>query len=138
VDDNAVVRLQYKGLMDKLEIAQENSIILGATYQEIADAARIVLNAAGDPATHKQVICIFDQNLDTFPEGKMFGTDIVSTLVEAGFSGPMFIRSDECSFDDICLYLDKGATGILSKTPHVGKLAVKLLKKCNLYQHDLG
>ena len=85
---------------------------------------------AADDQDH-DVLCIFDQNLDQYPEGVLLGTDIVKKLVRAKFSGIIFIRSGNDSMDDIKLYREAGATDVLTKNANVAVLAMEVLVKYN-------
>jgi len=56
---------------------------------------------------------------------------IVEKLVQAKFSGIMFIRSGNDSMDDVKLYRKAGATDVLAKKSNVAALAMEVLVKCN-------
>ena len=128
IDDDRGTRAQYKGLARKLGISKENVRILGAVYAEVENACQEIL--AADDQDH-DVLCIFDQNLDQYPEGVLLGTDIVKKLVHAKFSGIIFIRSGNDSMDDIKLYREAGATDVLTKNANVAVLAMEVLVKYN-------
>ena len=60
-DDDLAPRLSYKGIREKLGIAEEDCMILGAKYEEVKTLVQTVMNAAkqyGD----ENVLCIFDQD----------------------------------------------------------------------------
>jgi len=72
IDDDRGSRAQYKGLARKLGIPEKNVHILGATYAEVENAPLEIL--AANVQDH-DVLCIFDQNLDQYAEGRLLGTD---------------------------------------------------------------
>jgi hypothetical protein len=131
-DDDAVPRMQCKGLAKKLN-AQKNLMVVGATYAEVAGLAKTVLRVAEEHGD-ENVVCIFDQNMDKYKEGRVLGTDVVSDLRAAGFSGLMFIRSANDDPESARFYRRAGANGVLSKTAPVQDVADDLVAKSNLAQ----
>ena len=104
-------------------------MILGAKYDEVEKAHETILQLAET----QHVVCIIDQNLDNYLEGKMVGTDIVEKLVDANFKGLTLMRSANDSVKDIEFYRSKGAHDTLSKTFNVATLAMQVLEKCQQY-----
>ena len=100
VTDDKVMRMGYKMLYKKLRnLDINNSVILGATFDVACTVADRVLRFAGQYGEDKTFV-ILDQNLDGYPEGRVYGTDITKELRVSGFGGPIFIRSAN---DDIIL-----------------------------------
>jgi CheY-like chemotaxis protein len=131
-DDDALPRLQCKGLARKLN-AQNNLMVFGATYAEVAGLTDTVLRVA-DKHGDENVICIFDQHMDKYDEGEMLGTDVVRALRAAGFSGLLFIRSANDDPESARSYREAGANDVLSKTAPVQDVANDLVAKSNLAQ----
>jgi len=80
---------------------------------------------------HSNIVCILDQNLTTYKEGRIYGTDITRGLLKAGFKGLVFICSanDECA--SVKQYLDAGATGSLKKSNSISEELVNdILQQC--------
>lgn len=129
IDDDKCTRLQYKGLIRKLELDPEKCLVLGETFDEVKRAPEIVMRHAN---RYNNVIVITDQNFDEYEPGQeALGTDILEELTAKGFSGLMFVRSGNDSVDDIQFYRKKGACDVLSKESKVADLAVSVLLKHN-------
>ena len=60
-DDDLGPRLSYKGIRQKLGIAEEDCMILGAKYEEVKMVVQTVMSTAKQHG-HENVICIFDQD----------------------------------------------------------------------------
>ena len=60
-DDDLGPRLSYKGIREKLGIAEEDCMILGAKYEEVKTLVQTVMSTAKQHG-HENVICIFDQD----------------------------------------------------------------------------
>ena len=90
-------------------------------YAEVDGLVKTVLHVA---STHcdKLIVCIFDQNMDQYEEGTVYGTDVTKELREKGFEGPIFIRSANDDFASAKKYRDAGATSNLKKGL-IGRLA---------------
>jgi hypothetical protein len=129
-DDDAVPRLQFKGLAKKLK-AQKNLMVFGEKFAEVSGLAETVLRVAEEHGD-ENVICIFDQNMDKYAEGEVLGTDVMGALRTAGFCGLMFIRSANDDPESARFYRQAGATGVLSKTAAVQDVADDLVAKSNL------
>lgn len=127
-DDDATHRAAYMGLRRKLGLPPERFLILGETYQEATQLHKTVLEIA---AAHgeRNTTCIFDQNLDRYPEGQVYGTEVTRLLRESGFGGLIFIRSANDTVEDLECYRKAGANDVLSKQHNVKKLAIELLTK---------
>lgn len=129
IDDDKCTRLQYKGLVRKLELDPEKCLVLGETFDEVKRAPEIVMQHA---SRYKNVIVITDQNFDEYESGQeALGTDILEELTAKGFNGLMFVRSGNDSVEDIKFYREKGACDVLSKESKVADLAVSVLLKYN-------
>ena len=120
-DDDLIARRGYKGLIKKLQA--QDSMILGETYEEAANLVQTVMD---QKRAHRNVICIFDQNME-YAAGAVLGTDVTRTLREKGFKGVIVIRSanDEPAMQK--LYIQAGANGHLAKHGKVVDLVAKLM-----------
>ena len=112
VDDDKGPRLLYKSLAQKL--GANNSMILGEFYAEVDCLVETVLKAERDHGP-RNVICIFDQNMDRYSEGAILGTDVTQTLRASGFKGLVFIRSANDDMASRVTYKNAGADGTLNK-----------------------
>jgi len=112
-DDDKGPRLLYKGLAKML--GATDYMILGSTYEEADGLVEIVLKAAQDKGDCNMV-CIFDQNMDTYPEGRVLGTDTIKKLRASGFGGLLFIRSANDDTASRLMYKNAGADSTLSKS----------------------
>ena len=66
------------------------------------------------------------QNMTNYPQGDVFGTDLVKELRALNFSGLLFIRS--ANTEDEELYLTSGATAMLHKTVKAKEIGLQLAK----------
>ena len=128
-DDDKITRLSYKSLSKMIGAAHH--MILGATFEEANGLVETVLEAEREHGG-RNVICIFDQNMDTYAEGHVLGTDIVSKLRIRKFSGLIFIRSANDDIISKLSYMKSGADATLSKSPKpmpdLAKEIVRLIK----------
>ena len=109
-----------------LGVVPEHLQILGATYKEACSLHDVVLRAAEEHG-ERNVICIFDQNMDSYGLTKtVLGTDVVASLRDAGFKGAIFIRSANNSVLDEERYRKAGATSCLSKKGNTKVFAAAL------------
>ena len=102
-------------LPNSLNIVKENCKILGESYEEcrgLADTVLMEAQAYGDA----NVVCIFDQNMDRYSEGQVYGTDVTADLRSRGFNGLIFIRSANDTYADETAHRFAGANGTLSKS----------------------
>lgn len=114
-DDPMARRICEKVLPNSLNIVKENCKILGENYEEVQGLADTVLmeaQAYGDA----NVVCIFDQNMDRYSEGQVYGTDVTADLRSRGFDGLIFIRSANDTYADETAHRFAGANGTLSKS----------------------
>jgi len=111
-DDDAAPRMAYKGLAKALKA--NDCRIFGKTYAEAADLVKTVLAAAAQSGDDN-VICIFDQNMDKYDEGVVYGTEVIRQCRYLGFTGLMFIRSANDDIGSRVIYKNAGANGCLSK-----------------------
>ena len=90
-DDDGMVRnvtkKQYKTIG-----SHPDSIILGATFEEAKTAPARVM-ALANKHGHKRVVALFDQNLDQYAEGSVFGSEMSQQLREQGFGALICIRT---------------------------------------------
>ena len=90
-DDNRIIRVltkkQYKAIG-----SHPDSLILGATFEE-AKAAPARVMALANKHGHHRVVALFDQNLDDYAEGSVFGSEMSQQLREQGFRGLICIRT---------------------------------------------
>ena len=129
VTDDKVMRMGYKMLYKKLRnLDINNSVILGATFDVACTVADRVLRFAGQYGEDKTFV-ILDQNLDGYPEGRVYGTDITKELRVSGFGGPIFIRSANDDIDSVSKYIRAGATGSLSKGGRMQELVANLIEQ---------
>lgn len=112
-DDDKGPRLSYKGLAKML--GATDHMILGSTYEEADGLVETVLKAAQDKGDCNMV-CIFDQNMDNYPEGRVLGTDTIKKLRTSGFNGLLFIRSANDDTASRLMYKNAGADSTLSKS----------------------
>ena len=109
-----------------LGVVPEHLQILGATYEEACSLHDVVLRAAEEHG-ELNVICIFDQNMDAYgPTKTVLGTDVVTSLRDAGFKGAIFIRSANDNLLDEERYRKTRATGCLSKKGNIKVRAAAL------------
>ena len=128
-DDDKVMRMGYKMLYKKLK----NLDINNSTFDEACTVADRVLKLAGQYGEDK-ILVILDQNLDGYPEGRVYGTGITKELRDSGFGGPIFIRSANDDIDAVSKYIRAGATGSLSKSGRMQELVANLIEQlyvCN-------
>jgi len=130
-DDDYAPRASYSGLAKKLKVEPARVKVYGATYAEAAALPSTVLEAA---AVHgaENVVCIFDQHMDSYPSGKVLGTDVLRELRNGGFKGLVFIRSANDDVESVSLYRGAGANGCLSKSSKISELAAEVVKQCEL------
>ena len=90
-DDARMIRLltkkQYKAIR-----CHPDSLVLGATLEE-AKAAPARVMALASKHGHHRVVALFDQNLDSYAEGSVFGSEMSQQLREQGFQGLICIRT---------------------------------------------
>jgi len=82
-----VTKKQYKAIN-----SHPDSLILGATFEEAKTVPARVL-ALADKHGHQRVVALFDQNLDQYAEGSVFGSEMSQQLREQGFRGLICIRT---------------------------------------------
>jgi len=91
-DDDITVRMVAPGLL-KMAAAHSDSLILGATHDEAVQLADTIRKLAAKH-TETKVVCILDQNLDTYiGHQPIYGTDVVRELRRTNFKGILCIRS---------------------------------------------
>jgi len=111
-DDDAAPRSAYKGLAKALKI--NDCRIFGETFEGIAHLVQTVMAAAAQSGD-ENVVCIFDQNMDNYDEGAVYGTEVIKQCRYLGFTGLMFIRSANGDIGSRVIYKNAGANGTLSK-----------------------
>ena len=90
-DDDPLIRDFSKRQLTSAH-SHPDSLILGATFEEAKTAPARVMQLATEHG-HHQVIALFDQNLDQYAEGKVFGSEMAQQLREQGFRGLICIRT---------------------------------------------
>ena len=93
----------------------EHFIIQGATYAEASCLVSTVLTLAKEHS-EQHVVCLLDQNMDSYKEGKILGTQVTEELRSRGFGGMVFIVSANDDLEAINSHLASGA-GNLAR-PH--------------------
>ena len=63
-----------------------------------------------------------------YPAGSILGTEVTTSLREAGFKGVIAIRSANDEPASRKMYLDAGSSGYLSKTANPAKLVRDLMQ----------
>ena len=111
-DDDAAPRLAAKGINKALK-ASPDSIIVGEKYHEVVELPDVVCTDASRVGAHN-VMVLIDQNME-YPEGSIYGTELIAQMRQKGFVGLAAIRSANDSPKDEELYLDAGADGVVSK-----------------------
>ena len=86
----------------------EHFIIQGATFAEASGLVSTILNVAKEHG-EEHVVCLLDQNMDSYKEGKLLGTQITEELRSHGFGGMVFIVSANDDQEAVNSYLSSGA-----------------------------
>ena len=86
----------------------DHFIIQGATFAEASNLVATVLNATEEYGA-EHVVCLLDQNLDSYKEGKILGTQVTQELRAHGFRGTVFIVSANDDQEAVKSYLASGA-----------------------------
>lgn len=128
-DDDTAPRAGYRGLVRILK--QDKYFILGETYDEAVGLVDFVL-ATAEMYGDAQVICIFDENMDKYPEGGVKGSKVTKKLRDKKFNGAVFIRSANDDVDSVKKYLAAGADGCFSKGTRPKELAAQLRSQYKL------
>jgi len=105
-------RVAAKGINDARKVSQD-SIVVGDTYHEVVELPDVVCGFASWVGAHN-VIVLIDQNME-YPEGSVYGSELIAQMRRKGFVGLAAIRSANDSPKDEELYLDAGADGVVSK-----------------------
>jgi hypothetical protein len=79
-DDARIIRLLTKKQYKEIG-SHPDSLILGATFEE-AKAAPARVMALANKHGHQRVVALFDQNLDDYAEGSVFGSEMSQQLRE--------------------------------------------------------
>ena len=130
-DDDAPVRLVYRGLARRLESVQggvKECKILGATYKEASSLVSTVLGASQEHGD-ENVICVFDLHMENYDgQGEVLGSDVVRELRSSGFDGLAIIRT--ANEDDISKNMchQAGADAVLNKRMSCGEVADAIMK----------
>ena len=112
-DDDEMPRL-FAPLLLAAAAASEESVVLGETHDEVAGlVARIVdLERRLGQA---RVVCILDQNLDSYDQGGFLGVTLVREMRNRGVKCLLIIQSANDELQDEREYLAAGADGTLGK-----------------------
>ena len=135
-DDDEMPRIFAQLLITKAAADEDESRVLGETYEEVAGLVEQVLSMAarlGD----ERVLCVLDQNLDGFDAGRFIGTDLVKELRRRGFGGVLVIQSANDEHEDEAAYKAAGADGSIGKAVK-GGVSVMIDKLAQLYHERLG
>merc|ERR1711865_78809 len=119
VDDDKLTRMMCKFLA--LECGAMEFKVLGETFAEVEMMVASVKNIAmryGETNT----VLLLDQNMDSYKEGKVFGTDITSELRSDGYKGIILIRSANDDAASANQYRRAGANGCVGKTLELTEL----------------
>jgi hypothetical protein len=130
-DDDFAPRLQYKSMAKKLGVPASNTTILGETFSEVQSLVATVLESAEEHGA-ENVVCIFDQNMDRYQEGRELGTNLTRELRERGFRGLIFIRSANDDPSSGSFYRSAGVNACLGKTEKASTLIETLVAQCEL------
>ena len=90
-DDAHLVRFLTKKQYKEIG-SHPDSLILGETFEEAKTAPARVMELANKHG-HQRVVALFDQNLDQYAEGSVFGSEMSQQLREQGFRGLICIRT---------------------------------------------
>jgi hypothetical protein len=113
-DDDEIPQIFAGLLIARAAANMDESVVLGEAYEETAGLVDRVLDMAarlGD----ERVVCILDQNLDCYDEGKFQGTALVRKLRLRDFRGLLVIQSANDALDDERDYKAAGADGSIGK-----------------------
>jgi hypothetical protein len=94
--------------------ASPDSIILGATFAEAKSSPARLLELANSHG-HERVIGILDQNMDTYADGCVYGSDLCKELRAGGFRGVLCIRTANNPQYHDALY-EAGASLVVGKS----------------------
>jgi hypothetical protein len=130
-DDDFAPRIQYKSMAKKLGVPASNTTILGETFSQIESLVATVLESA-EVHGAENVVCIFDQNMDRYKEGRELGTNLARELRERGFRGLIFIRSANDDPASGNFYRSAGANACLGKTEKADVLNETVVTQCEL------
>ena len=110
--------------------ATSDSLVLGETYDEVAQVPERVMDAEILVGTER-VVCVFDQNMYC-PEGEILGTTLTRQLRSArdGFMGLILMRSANGSGQSQGLYKAAGADATLSKGLTTAQTVMEIQRLC--------
>ena len=90
-DDNPMARILSKKNLRSAN-SHSDSIILGETLAEAQSVADKITQLAQEHGQHR-VIGLLDQDLDTYADGSIYGSDICRQLRDQGFQGVICVRT---------------------------------------------
>jgi len=112
-DDDKMVRMMSKQQL-KSANCHPDSLILGVTLAEAKTVPAKLMQLATKHG-HRRVIALFDQNLDSYAEGSVFGSEMCQQLREQGFQGIICIRTSN-NPDQTEALCEMGADLVVSKS----------------------
>ena len=114
-DDDAIQRIAAKALIRKGKF-HSDSAIFGSTYEEV-DGIPARLKDLARVHGDKQIVCIFDQNMDwNSGTQEMYGLSLIKRIVASGFNGLLCMRSGQNDPTSTACYLAQGADIVFGKS----------------------
>jgi len=124
-DDDKAPRAMAKALLRNPKLAATaDSCVLGEFHAEVQSVPELIRHASAANGT-LNVVCMFDQNME-WPEGKILGSELLTTLRGSGFNGLIIMRSANDSDSCEQKFLELGADAVFSKAMG-GKLVIPAL-----------
>ena len=113
VDDDRAMRRAAKPILKHSEASPE-SLILGDDYDTLL---KLIPRIHGLAAKHgeRQLVCMFDQNIDIEGKPSVRGQDLVEQLGGPKFAGVCCIRSGQADAASVAEYHNSGAALVLDK-----------------------
>ena len=118
-DDDDMPRIFAQLLLTRAEADENESHILGETAEEVSGLVDLLLEMA-ERLGDERVLCICDQNLDSFETAAFTGMGLVRELRQRGFKGLFVIQSANDELEDEQAYLAAGADGSFGKAVRGG------------------
>ena len=135
-DDDMFPRMLAPLLITAACASEEESLVLGETYDEVAELVELVV-AKGRRLGNARVVCVIDQNLEAYAEGAFYGTELIKEMRARDFDGLVIVQSANDGPEDERAYLAAGADGCLGKAIKGGAPAM-LTVICRLWHQRFG
>ena len=119
-DDDEIPRLFAPVLLAAASADVDESVVLGETYEEVATLVDRVVAMGRRLVDPSRVVCVLDQNLDSYEKGVFTGTDLVREMRRRGFDGLVIIQSANDELEDERDYTAAGADGSVGKAVQGG------------------